>query len=82
MVLMTFIEDYCENYVSGGSLYGYSIQNLFNLASIYIMPMVNPDGVDLVTNSFPTGSFAYRKALNISDDFPDIPFPGRLEGKY
>ncbi len=45
-VLMKFIEDYCISYVRRSNLYGYSVQNLFNSTSIYIMPMVNPDGVD------------------------------------
>lgn len=46
-VLMKFIEDYCISYVRNTELYGYSIRNLFNSASIYIMPMVNPDGIGL-----------------------------------
>ena len=74
-LLMKFIEDYCINYVSDGSLYNYSIRNLYKNSSIYIMPMVNPDGVDLVTQSLPTNSYAYEKALKISNNFSDIPFP-------
>lgn len=45
VLLMKFIENYCDNYVSKGSLYGYSVVDLFKSTSIYIMPMVNPDGV-------------------------------------
>ena len=44
-ILMKFVEDYCISYVNRSNLYGYSIRNLFNSVSIYIMPMVNPDGV-------------------------------------
>ena len=79
VLLMKFIEDYCIAYVNKSSLYGYSVRNLFNSVSIYIMPMVNPDGVDLVTGFLNPSSTAYLNAKNISSQFPDIPFPSRME---
>ena len=75
VLLMKFIENYCDAYLSDGSLYGYSVRNLFNSNSIYIMPMVNPDGVDLVNSYINQNSTSYRKAVTISSRFPDIPFP-------
>lgn len=80
-VLMKFIEDYCVSYIRNSNLYGYSIRNLFNSASIYIMPMVNPDGVDLVTGNIAVSSPSYQKALHIANQFSSIPFPSRLESK-
>ncbi len=47
VLLMKFIEDYAKAYVSNETLYNISIKSLFNTCSIYIMPMVNPDGVGL-----------------------------------
>ena len=72
---MKFIEDYANAYVDNQNLYGYSIRNLFNSASIYIMPMVNPDGVNLVTGSLSSNSAAYKNALRIANNFADISFP-------
>lgn len=74
VIMMKFIEDYCDSYTNNSKLYGYSIKDLFDNASIYIMPMINPDGVDLVTGSLSTSS-EYINAQNISNNFPDIPFP-------
>ena len=75
VLLMKFIENYCDAYVSDSSLYGYPIKQLFNSTSIYIMPMVNPDGVDLVNGNINQNSTAYRNTVSISNRFPDIPFP-------
>ena len=74
-ILMKFVEDYCKAYVNNEKLYNYSIKNIFNNCSIYIMPMVNPDGVDLVTGNLPKFSRAYINAQKISFNFPNIPFP-------
>lgn len=75
VLLMKFIENYCDAYVSDSSLYGYPIRQLFNSTSIYIMPMVNPDGVDLVNGNINQNSTAYQNAVAISNRFSDIPFP-------
>ncbi len=75
VLLMKFIEDYSKAYVSQGTLYNISIKNLFNTCSIYIMPMVNPDGVDLVTGNLSSNSSTYIQAQNIANQFATIPFP-------
>ena len=79
---MKFVEDYARAYVQNKKLYNYSVRDLFNSVSIFVMPMVNPDGVNLVTCNIPTSSAAYRSARLIASNFPDISFPDRLESKY
>ena len=74
-VLMKFIEEFSKSYVNNGSIFGYSTNYLFNSISIYIVPMVNPDGVDLVTGGLSRNSYYYNLAKNISANFPNISFP-------
>ena len=75
VVLMKFIKDYCDAYLTNSSLYSYNVRQLFSSCSIYIMPMVNPDGVDLVTGGLPVNSPYYIRAENIASHYSDIPFP-------
>lgn len=74
-VLMKFIEQYLTSYVNNSTIFGYSARNLFNNVSLYIVPMVNPDGVNLVTREYQPGSNQYLRAQNIAKNYPSIPFP-------
>ena len=74
-LLMKFLEDFCISYVNNTSIYGYNARNLFNNVSLYIVPMVNPDGVNLVTGQTLPGTSIYENAKQISNNYPNIPFP-------
>ena len=52
IVLMKFLADYCYCYSNNLTIFGYPASWLFNVSTIYLVPMVNPDGVDLVTGVF------------------------------
>lgn len=73
-VLMKFIADYCYTYKNNLNIYGYNARNLYNMVTIYIVPMVNPDGVDLVTGEIHKNSSVYSFAQRISSRYPSIPF--------
>ncbi len=49
-LLLRFLQDCCASYVDGKRLKGYDMRQIFNKVTLYAMPMVNPDGVDIVIN--------------------------------
>ena len=75
VVFMKFVEDFCEAYVNNQTLRGYNVREIFENSTIYLAPMLNPDGVDLVTGVISQSLPSYREAVEISRDYPSIPFP-------
>ena len=75
VVFMKFIEDFAKAYEADSEIFGYNARNLYDDVSIYLAPMANPDGVDLVLWQIPTTSARYINARSIASNFPNILFP-------
>lgn len=73
-LLMKFMENLCKSYVNNLNIFGYNARDLFSNVSLYIVPMVNPDGVDLVTGLINENSIVYNNAKRIANNFPSILF--------
>lgn len=74
-VLLKFAEELAQALDSGGRIFGVPAQTLVKASTIYIVPMVNPDGVDLVTGAIGPGTAEYRRAEALGANYPQIPFP-------
>lgn len=82
IVLMKFVEDFSKAYEKNEKIYGYSAREIFNKTSIYVIPMVNPDGVDLVTGVIPENTGIYNQFKDISLNFSNIPFPSGWKANF
>ena len=76
MLLMKYLENLCAAYENNTTIFDYRARYIFENVSIYLVPMCNPDGVDLVAGNiekYMPDIYEYTKSL--SANYPDIPFP-------
>lgn len=73
-VLLKFAEEYARAYAKGARLYGEDTEMLYNTYSLYLVPMVNPDGADLVNGMIRNEDYI-EQAKDIASDYPFIPYP-------
>ena len=74
-LLLAFAEDLAKAAVVGAVIGGYPARGTLQTTTIHMVPMVDPDGVDLVTGALPPDSGDYAFARSLASYYPDIPFP-------
>ena len=74
-LLINFISDYAEAIENQTEICETDARQLFAKKKLYCVPLVNPDGVDLVNNALDKTSLFYSDARNIARRYPNIPFP-------
>ena len=75
LVLLKYAEELAKAAAEGGSFSGRPASEIWEAVTIHMIPMVNPDGVDLVVGAIEEGDISYELARRIGEDFPSIPFP-------
>ena len=74
-VLLKFAEEFAQALEDGGKIFNMDAKELSDAVTIYMVPMVDPDGVDLVTGAIKEGEGQYEIARALGSNYPDIPFP-------
>lgn len=62
-LLMKFAEDLSASFALNKNIAGYDPKEIFERSSIYIMPMVNPDGVELVLEGLSAENPYYNELI-------------------
>jgi g-D-glutamyl-meso-diaminopimelate peptidase len=75
LLLMRFLESYARNCAFDGKIFDINAHLLYSKTTLTMIPMVNPDGVDLVTGALSDGEY-YDRAAEMARQYPHIPFPG------
>ena len=73
-LLMHFFENLLIAYSNDKQIFGFNARDILQEATLWIVPMVNPDGVDLVTGDINSGP-SYNSARALAAAYPQIPFP-------
>lgn len=74
-LLLAFTERLAQAQEAGEAIGGFPARELLRSATVYVVPMVNPDGVDLVTGAIQPGQEQYEYARTLGERYPSIPFP-------
>ena len=74
LLLLSFVEELCEAFAVGGTVFAQSAGEIFSYARLCFAPLVDPDGVDLATGELQSGE-RYDSARAIAARWPEIPFP-------
>lgn len=72
VLLMKFIENFSKAYADGIGLAGYNPRDIWNRSTIYILPMINPDGVNLVIDGLQRDNPFYSDLLRWNDGSTDF----------
>lgn len=75
LLLLKFAEEFAQAIASGGQIGGQDAAEIARAATIYMVPMVDPDGVDLVVGATVPGTVEYEVARRLAENYPSIPFP-------
>jgi g-D-glutamyl-meso-diaminopimelate peptidase len=73
-ILLKFAEEYAMAYADETDLYGEDVKQLYNDFSLYLVPMVNPDGADLVNGVIRNDEYL-EQTSDIASEYPEIPYP-------
>ena len=71
-LLLRFINEYCELYKTNGSVEGISVENIFKSVEINIIPMLNPDGVEISINGVSEDNILYSRLLTMNQKSRDF----------
>lgn len=75
LVLLKYAEELARAIQEGGQIFGRDAHTIADTATIYMVPMVDPDGVDLVVGAIQAGNIQFDLAQRLAQDYPTIPFP-------
>lgn len=73
-VVLRFIEEFLYSLINDKPLLSINPAEIVKDITIKAIPLVNPDGLDIVTGALNSGDI-FEKVKRIAQDYPSVPFP-------
>lgn len=67
VILLRYINEYCELHKNSGRIYGHPLSYIFSTRKIYVIPMLNPDGVDYHINGVNKENLLYDRVVRMNE---------------
>lgn len=74
-LVLLFLERYAKAFAYNGAVGGTPARALYASSTLTLVPLVNPDGVDLVVGAYEPGDSFYESAKALAGFYPSILFP-------
>ena len=71
-LLMKFASEFCDFLASGVWIFGINLEYVLQTRTIRIIPMLNPDGVEISANGVPKDSLWYARLIAINKESNDF----------
>lgn len=72
IMLMRYINEYCDLMGKKSRIYNYTLNYIFNSRTIYIVPMLNPDGVDYQINGVSEDNILRERLIRMNGGSTDF----------
>ena len=66
LILLRLVNEMCEYFKTSKHPFGINLNSLFSSRCIHIIPMLNPDGVDIQLNGVKEGNILYDRLMKMS----------------
>ncbi len=72
VILLRYINEFCELYKTDGKAYNYTAEQIFESRRVYIVPMLDPDGVDYQINGITRDNILYDRVIRMNGGSNDL----------
>ena len=72
IILLRFVNEYCELYKNKSRIYNSTLEYLYMNKTVYVVPMLNPDGVDYRINGVTDENILYDRLFRMNGESSDF----------